>query len=228
MLVALILVSIGFAITLYMLLFGEKRGGSAALPASPSVKGELEEASKARGRAESELQRKQKELDEQRTQLQEVKEQLKQTKRKLFEQKEGDKGASDLTKARAEVERSASTQLEVVRSELAQALAEIDRLKAQGESGRGRRGAPAPAPVVAAVVPAATPPALAPEASASPVPAAEGARRPRHRRRPRRRARARGAGPGPLPRPQRRGPRAHGEAGGQRQQGAHPRLRAGA
>ena len=49
MLVALILVSIGFAVTLGMLLFGSNR---AAIPACPShVKGELEDPSKARARS---------------------------------------------------------------------------------------------------------------------------------------------------------------------------------
>ena len=48
-LVALILVSIGFAVTLGMLLFGSDR---AAVP-TPTVRGELEDSSKARARAES-------------------------------------------------------------------------------------------------------------------------------------------------------------------------------
>ena len=144
MLVALILVSIGFAVTLGMLLFGSNR---AAVPAPTSnVRGELEDPSKARARFESELARKQKELDEQRTQLQEVKEQLKQTKRKLFDQKEGEKGERDLLKARVETERHASVQLEAVRVELAQALAEIERLRSeQGGGARGRRAPAQPA-----------------------------------------------------------------------------------
>ncbi|NOK37015.1 cell envelope biogenesis protein TolA, partial [Corallococcus exercitus] len=142
MLVALILVSVGFAVTLGLLLFGDKSGAGAnagrpslsSSSSAPSFRGELESESKARAKAESEVQRKQKELDEQRAQLQEVKEQLKQTKRKLFEQKEGDKGSNDLAKARAEVERNASIQLEQTRSELAQALTENARLRAETES----------------------------------------------------------------------------------------------
>ncbi|RKI52656.1 cell envelope biogenesis protein TolA, partial [Corallococcus sp. AB049A] len=143
MLVALILVSVGFAVTLGLLLFGDKSGAGAnagrpsltsSSSSAPSFRGELESESKARAKAESEVQRKQKELDEQRAQLQEVKEQLKQTKRKLFEQKEGEKGSNDLAKARAEVERNASIQLEQTRAELAQALTENARLRAETES----------------------------------------------------------------------------------------------
>ncbi|MBU8897529.1 cell envelope biogenesis protein TolA, partial [Corallococcus sp. M34] len=169
MLVALILVSIGFAVTLGILLFGD-RGSAGTGPAamsSPTVRGELETESKARAKAESELQRKQKELDEQRTQLQEVKEQLKQTKRKLFEQREGEKGAEDLVKARAEVERSASQQLERTREELAHALSENARLRTESESrGGGRRREQPPAAQPAAAPAPAQPVAAAPEAEA--------------------------------------------------------------
>lgn len=155
MLFALILVSVGFAVTLGLLLFRDTSGAGAnagrpslSTSSSPSVRGELESETKARAKAESEVQRKQKELDEQRVQLQEVKDQLKQAKRKLFEQKEGDKGSSDLVKARAEVERNASIQLEQTRSELAQALTENARLRADSDSrgGARRREAPAAAP----------------------------------------------------------------------------------
>jgi chromosome segregation ATPase len=161
-LVALILVSIGFAVTLGMLLFGSNQ---AAVP-TPSARKELDDGSKARARAESELERKQKELDEQRTQLQDLKEQLKQAKRKLFDQKEGEKGERDLVKARTETERQASTQLEVVRVELSQALAEIERLRSEQGGGARPRRAPAPAaPTAAPSAPAA--PAAAPATDAS-------------------------------------------------------------
>jgi hypothetical protein len=166
-LVALILVSIGFAVTLGILLFGGSN--RAALPSSssssaPSSRNELESESQRRTKAEAELQRKQKELDEQRTQLQDVKDQLKQAKRKLFEQKETDKGPQDLAKARAEVERAASLQLEQTREELAHAITENQRLKSEMES-RGRRPQPAPAPAPVAA------PVAAPQISA---PAKEG------------------------------------------------------
>ncbi|MCY1045906.1 cell envelope biogenesis protein TolA [Corallococcus sp. bb12-1] len=152
MVVALILVSVGFAVTLGLLLFGDKGGASGGTANRPSVssssfRGELESETKARAKAESEVQRKQKELDEQRAQLQEVKEQLKQTKRKLFDQKEGDKGAQDLVKARAEVERNASIQLAQTREELSHALTENAKLRAEADPRGGNRRREAPAPV---------------------------------------------------------------------------------
>ncbi|RKH10825.1 cell envelope biogenesis protein TolA [Corallococcus sp. CA053C] len=160
MLFALILVSVGFAVTLGLLLFRDKgsAGMGPASVSSPSFRGELESETKARAKAESEVQRKQKELDEQRSQLQELKEQLKQTKRKLFDQKEGDKGTQDLVKARAEVERNASIQLAQTREELSHALTENAKLRAEAESrgGNRRREAP-PAPVQAASPVAAAP-----------------------------------------------------------------------
>ncbi|KFE67256.1 hypothetical protein [Hyalangium minutum] len=169
MLVALILVSIGFAVTLGMLLFGSNRAAIPAPTSNNNVRGELEDPSKARARFESELARKQKELDEQRNQLQEVKEQLKQTKRKLFDQKEGEKGERDLIKARVDTERQASVQLETVRVDLAQALAEIERLRSeQGGGARGRR-----APAAAAPAQPAAPAAVAPAAAEASVPAGQ-------------------------------------------------------
>jgi len=161
-LVALILVSIGFAVTLGILLFGGSN--QAALPSSsssPSFRNELESETQKRAKAETELQRKQKELDEQRNQLQDVKDQLKQAKRKLFEQKETDKGPQELAKARAEAERAASIQLEQTREELAHVLTENQRLRAEMES-RGRRPQqPAPA-LVAVAAPVEAPQISAP------------------------------------------------------------------
>jgi hypothetical protein len=187
-LVALILVSLGFAITLGMLLFGSNR--AAVLPASTATtatgttkRAELpEDASKARARAVADLERKQKELDEQRAQVQDLKEQLKQTKRKLFDQKESEKGDRDLAKARVDVERQATTQLEMVRGELSQALSEIERLRGEQGGNRPRR-APAPAPVTAApAAPVTAPVPVAPVVPEAPAagqisaPAAEGER----------------------------------------------------
>ncbi|MCP3140790.1 coiled-coil domain-containing protein [Pyxidicoccus xibeiensis] len=170
MLVALILVSIGFAVTLGILLFGGSN--RAALPSSASSsssgRNELESETQRRAKAEAELQRKQKELDEQRAQLKDVKDELKQTKRKLFEQKESEKGPQDLAKARAEVERAASLQLEQTREELSNVLTENQRLRSELES-RGRR--PQPAPVTAPVTVVAAAPAPAQQISA---PAKEG------------------------------------------------------
>ncbi|MCE9668115.1 cell envelope biogenesis protein TolA [Myxococcus stipitatus] len=149
-----IALAVGLAISLYFNLFGGAK--QASLPASASShhapRAEQETDHKAaRAKAEAEVQRKQKELDELRAQFQEVKDQLKQTKRKVFEQKESDKGSQDLAKARAEVERSASIQLEQTRQELAAVLTENQRLKAESESrGRRREQAPAAAPAAQA------------------------------------------------------------------------------
>lgn len=171
MVLLVIALAVGLAISLYFNLFvgGAKQ---TALPSSSSSSNtprvELEADHKAaRAKAEAEVQRKQKELDEQRAALQEVKEQLKQTKRKVFEQKEGDKGTQDLAKARAEVERNASLQLEQTRLELAQVLTENQRLKAESEGGRSRRPQQAPTAAVAPV-------AAAPVAQQIAAPAKEG------------------------------------------------------
>ena len=76
-----------------------------------------------------------------------------------------------------EVERSASQQLEVVRGELAHALAELAKLRADAETSRGK-GRPAPPPAaVAPAPPAAAVPAPAPAAPAPALDAERGARR---------------------------------------------------
>jgi chromosome segregation ATPase len=92
----------------------------------------------------------------------ELRAELKQTKKRLHDQREDERGGQDLVKARVDVERSASQQLEVVRSELASALAEVSRLKNEAEAFRTRKpvaAAPAPvAPAPAAAAPAPAPP----------------------------------------------------------------------
>ncbi len=156
--VALVLLAIGFLVTLSMLVMGKRTAASA--PATSSG-----EEPRVR-QLESELDRRRKDLEEHKKQLNELRDELKGAKRKLYEQKESEKGGRDLARARAEVERSAALQLESVRAELAQAYTEIDRLK--GEAGRGSRpAAPAPAPM--AVAPAAAP-ASEPTEAARPKP----------------------------------------------------------
>lgn len=119
-------------------------------------------------RLDLELEKKKKELEEQRAQVADFKEQVKQLKRKIYEQKEADKDENDLVKARAEVERKASQQLEATRAELATVTAELEKMKAGGSKGKAHQAAPVEAtkPVVAAApvvetapVPAAAPPA---------------------------------------------------------------------
>ena len=130
--VALVLVSLAFLVTLGLLVMGRKASAAAPVPAIDDG---------ATRRLEGELDKRRKELDEHRRQLAEAREELKQAKRKLFEERESWKEERDRIKARAEAERSASVQLDSVRAELSQALAEIDRLRR--ETARPARPAPA-------------------------------------------------------------------------------------
>ncbi len=142
--VVLVLVSIALCVTLGMLLFGPGRGSS---PAKGAAQG-LESESKAKSVLENELERRRRELEEQRVQVNELKDQLKQAKRKLFEHKEQERDGRGIAKAREEVERNASVQLEVVRSELSAALAEVEKLRSEASPDKPKRHAPPPPPVV--------------------------------------------------------------------------------
>jgi hypothetical protein len=108
------------------------------------------------------VERRRREVEELKSTVADLRGELKQTRKKLHDQRTSDKDGADLVKARADVERSASQQLEVVRSELAGALAEVGRLKSEAEAFRTRRPAPAPAPAPAAPAPAVAPPAPEP------------------------------------------------------------------
>jgi len=147
MALALVLVTCAFAVTLGLLLFGPNRAPSVA---SPSTRSEPD-----RIRAlEADLEKRRHEVEEAKASLTELRGELKQTKRKLHDQRESEKGGQELVRARTEVERTASQQLEVVRGELAHALAELAKLRADAESSRSRRPlAPAPAPAAPAPVP---------------------------------------------------------------------------
>lgn len=131
--VLLVLVSVGFVITLGMLLLGPK--GTPA-PTQAPVKETDAQTPKA---LEAEVDKKRRELDEMRAQLSDAREQLKQAKRKLYEQKEVERSSRDLVKAREETERSASAQLDKLREELAGAQNEIQRLTQQLSATRERR-----------------------------------------------------------------------------------------
>jgi DNA repair exonuclease SbcCD ATPase subunit len=155
----LVLVSIALCITLGILLFGSGRGSAPG----PSFQQKLDAQIKARGSAESELDRRRAELEEQRSQVAELKEQLKHAKKKLFDQREGDRDGREIAKARGATERMASVQLDSVRSELATALAEIEKLKMESGGDRNRRPPPPPPP--------AAPELPAPVAVAPPAPA---------------------------------------------------------
>src|SRR5258707_15756194 len=132
-----------------MLLFGPGRGSS---PAKGAAQG-LESESKAKSVLENELERRRRELEEQRVQVNELKDELKQAKRKLFEHKEQEKDGRGIAKAREEVERHASLQLEEVRSELSAALAEVEKLTPDASPDKPKRHAPPPPPVVGAPPP---------------------------------------------------------------------------
>jgi hypothetical protein len=155
----LVLVTLGFLVCLGLLIFGRpapqaRASGSAQRTESPSL----------RAGPDPDVERRRREVEELKSTVAELRGELKQAKRKLHDQRAEEKGGQDLVKARAEVERSASQQLEIVRSELAVALAEVARLRAESEAFRGRKPAPPP-PAATAPVPAPVPapPAAAPE-----------------------------------------------------------------
>ena len=131
---ALILVSLALVACLALLIFGKKAPSSN----TPARNAESEERIQ---KLSAELEKKRKDVEDLKLSLNDLKDELKQTKRKLYETRQEEKSGSDLVKARAEVERQASTQLEIVRSELGAALAEIQRLKVEGDT-KGRKVAP--------------------------------------------------------------------------------------
>jgi chromosome segregation ATPase len=160
MALALILESCVVVVLLWFLFFGAK-----AAPVSPTNRTQPE-AERLRA-VEAEAERRRREMDEAKATCAELRGELKQLKRKLHDQRETDKGEQDLVRARTDVERSASQQLEVVRGELAHALAELSKLRSDAETSRRGRPAPSasPAPVpVAPPVQAAPPPAALAEA----------------------------------------------------------------
>ncbi|HME91092.1 MAG TPA: cell envelope biogenesis protein TolA, partial [Myxococcaceae bacterium] len=108
--VILVLVSIALCFTVGLLLFGSRSAAS-----RERLQQKLDAEIKARTAADAELEKRRKELDEQRAAAADAREQLKQAKRKLFEQKESERGGRDLARAREEIERTASIQLESVR-----------------------------------------------------------------------------------------------------------------
>ncbi len=138
----LVIVSIALVVCLGLLIFGRSAPSTRA-----PVPGVVSAGAPAvRSGLDPELERKRREVEELKTTVAELRGELKQTRKKLHEQREGDKGGTDLVKARAEVERSASQQLEVVRSELAAALAEVGRLRSESEAFRTRAPRPPTAP----------------------------------------------------------------------------------
>jgi hypothetical protein len=147
--VVIILLGVALATSLAFnlgFLGGNSGGASRTAPSNPGAiapRAERGDEERVR-RLEAELDKKRKDVEELRKSQSDAREELKAAKKRLFEQKSSDKGAEDLTRARAEVERQASIQLEATRAELATALSDLQRLKA-GPDERGRRKAPPPA-----------------------------------------------------------------------------------
>jgi archaellum component FlaC len=146
--------------------FGGNSGG-ASRPTASAAAGEPAPPRVSRGdddrvkKLEADLEKKRKDVEELKKAQAEVKEELKAARRKLFDHKESEKTGDDLSRARAEVERQASIQLEATRAELATALADIQRLKAGPDEARRRRAqpsTPAPAPARAEEKPVERPP----------------------------------------------------------------------
>jgi hypothetical protein len=166
---ALVLVSCAFVVAFGLLLFGPHRTPSSTPLSAQS------EAERLRA-LEADAERRRREADEAKATCNELRAELKQVKRKLHEQRTSEKSEQDLVRARTDVERAASQQLEVVRGELAHALAELSKLRSDAETSRsrGRPGPPpGPGPQAAAPPPPAPPMESAPPAAAVPAPAAE-------------------------------------------------------
>lgn len=150
----LIVITVVLAIALVVSLaynmgfFGPKAAAprpAGSTDAAPRGRADDDGAARA-SKLESELEKKRKELEEVKKAQAELKDELKTAKKKLHDQRENEKAGDDLVKARAEVERQASIQLDATRQELSNALADVQRLKNELEL-RGKKKAEAKAPV---------------------------------------------------------------------------------
>lgn len=151
MIIALVLIGVALAISLAFnlgLVGGQKTAPQTTNHNAPSAARESRSSGDEARKLESALDKKSKELEELKKAHGELKDELKTAKKKLFDSKEASKDGDDLAKARADVERQASIQLDATRAELATALAEIQRLKADSDN-KGRKR-----PVEAAAAPA--------------------------------------------------------------------------
>lgn len=129
-----IALAISLAFNLGLIGGGAKPSAQAAANTSSSTKSESRSDDDRARKLESELDKKKRELEEVKKTQAELKDELKSTKKKLHDQRETEKSGDDLVKARAEVERTASIQLESTRAELATALADIQKLKTQADT----------------------------------------------------------------------------------------------
>jgi hypothetical protein len=160
MALALVLACGVIVVLLWFLMFGKR--------STPSHASSVQPESERLRALEADVERRRREVDEAKAACNELRAELKQVKRKLHDQRATEKGEQDLVRARTDVERAASQQLEVVRGELAHALAELSKLRADAETSRTRtRAAPVPAPPPQPV--AAPPPAQAAPPPAAPV-----------------------------------------------------------
>jgi chromosome segregation ATPase len=152
LIVITVLLAIGLIISMAanMGFFGPKPPASKSQGASSEVPGldrRSDESAARANKLEAELDKKRKELEEVKKSQVDLKDELKAAKKKLHDQRENDKAGDDLVKARAEVERQASIQLDATRQELANALATIQALKNEMEL-RGKKRAEAPKPAI--------------------------------------------------------------------------------
>ena len=138
-----IALAISLAFNLGLIGGGAKPSAQAAANTSTSSKSENRSDDDRARKLESELDKKKRELEEVKKAQAELKDELKSTKKKLHDQRETEKSGDDLVKARAEVERAASIQLESTRAELATALADIQKLKTQADTKKQARPAAA-------------------------------------------------------------------------------------
>lgn len=136
MVTVLVLVSAALAVTLGLLMFGPNRGGAAL----GELEAKLDAEQKAHQKLAADLDKKRKDGDDHKSELNDLRDQVKQLKKKVHDQKEADKDGQDLVKARQEVERNASVQLEIVRTELHDARQEASRLRAELDMVRGKKG----------------------------------------------------------------------------------------
>lgn len=146
MTIVIVLLGVALALSLAFnlgLIGGQKPTAQAAANTT-TAKSEVRTDDERARKAEAELDKKGKELAEAKKAQADLKDELKAVKKKLFEQKETDKSGDDLAKARAEVERHASIQLDATRAELAHVLAELQKFK-DGETRRKQQRAPEPA-----------------------------------------------------------------------------------
>lgn len=154
MVFALILVSIGLAVTLGMLLLGKHSPSPAASSYSAAQSSRAPTEDLANQRLIAELEKRKRDWEEQRLVLQDTKEQLKQAKRKLYDNRELGKDSRALSDLRDEYQQ--------LRAELAGALSEIERLRVQRVSVQRPLAEPTPlapphAPLAAALPVTASP-----------------------------------------------------------------------